>query len=79
MDLAQLSSIVDSEVLPSLQTSPWDGTTENLGSLTEGVYFRFLMTSALTKAKNRVREASGHFDRISAKQPKPGRRYRVNR
>lgn len=34
MDLAQLSSIVDNEVLPSLRTNSWDGTTESLGNLT---------------------------------------------
>jgi hypothetical protein len=36
MDLAQLSSIVDNEVLPSLRTKSWDGTAESLGDLTEG-------------------------------------------
>lgn len=36
MDLAHLSSIVDNEVLPSLQTISWDGSTENLGNLTAG-------------------------------------------
>jgi len=38
MDLAQLSSIVDNEVLPSLQTASWDGTAESLGHLTAGAH-----------------------------------------
>jgi hypothetical protein len=38
MDLAHLSSIVDNEVLPSLQTFSWDGATENLGNLTAGAH-----------------------------------------
>ncbi|KAG5644018.1 hypothetical protein DXG03_009233 [Asterophora parasitica] len=33
MDLAQLSSIVDNEVLPRLGPKPWDGSTETLGDL----------------------------------------------
>lgn len=38
LDLAQLSSIVDKEVLPSLVPAPWDGLTDQLGDLSDGTY-----------------------------------------
>lgn len=37
LDLAELSSIVDKEVLPSLEIDPWDGSAESLGDLTAGM------------------------------------------
>jgi hypothetical protein len=49
MDLAQLSSIVDNEVLPSLQTKSWDGTAENLGNLTEGAHALQLLALVSTE------------------------------
>jgi len=33
LDLAQLSSLVDKDVLPALQAGPWDGAAETLGDL----------------------------------------------
>ncbi|GLB39769.1 putative ubiquitin carboxyl-terminal hydrolase [Lyophyllum shimeji] len=33
LDLAQLSSLVDKDVLPALQVRPWDGAAESLGEL----------------------------------------------
>lgn len=38
LDLAQLSAIIDKEVLPSLQPTSWDGNAETLGDLTTGYY-----------------------------------------
>jgi hypothetical protein len=51
MDLAQLSSIVDNEVLPSLRTNPWDGNTDNLGSLTSGAYPLFYFSNPVLSEK----------------------------
>lgn len=36
MDLAQLSAIVDKEVLPSLDARPWNGFAQSLGDISAG-------------------------------------------
>ncbi|KAF5384210.1 hypothetical protein D9615_003376 [Tricholomella constricta] len=38
LDLAQLSSMVDKEVLPCLGPTPWDGSTEALGELSSDFF-----------------------------------------
>lgn len=43
LDFAQLSSIVDKDVVPSLEPSPWDGTTGSLGEITSGTWVEYIV------------------------------------